>query len=58
MTVHWPEFKWHGSPYPLPPGYEERPEKQPCVTCGKPIQPRQLYIVNGPLHLGCGRERT
>lgn len=30
-----------------------RPETRPCAECGQPIQPRQLYAVDGPLHIAC-----
>lgn len=25
----------------------------PCCVCGKEIQPEQLYVPQGPRHLGC-----
>lgn len=34
--------------------YEERLEKRPCkAKCGRPFQDRQLYLPNGPYHIGC-----
>lgn len=34
-----------------------RAEARCCVECGEPIQPRQLYIVDGPLHIRCASLR-
>lgn len=32
----------------------ERAEPRPCAACGRPIGPGQAYVVDGPLHVGCG----
>jgi hypothetical protein len=34
-----------------------RAEARPCAGCGEPIQPRQLYVVAGPHHVGCSPRR-
>ena len=34
--------------------YEVRDEKRPCkAECGRAFQPSQLYIPDGPYHIGC-----
>lgn len=33
--------------------YTELAEHRPCATCGKTIQPGQLYIAKAPFHIGC-----
>lgn len=38
-----------------PTGLEVRAEPSPCADCGRPIQPEQAYVVNGPYHIRCGR---
>lgn len=40
---------------PLPPTvpHVERAEHRPCASCGKEIQPGQLYIAKAPFHIGC-----
>lgn len=38
----------------MPLSYDERLENRPCkANCGKPFQDRQLYLPNGPYHIGC-----
>jgi hypothetical protein len=37
----------HGGVYPI------KQTDEPCTTCGKEIQPGQLYVPDGPRHLGC-----
>jgi dCTP deaminase len=34
--------------------YEAREERRPCkAKCGRPFQPDQLYVPDGPYHIGC-----
>lgn len=38
--------------------YESRDEKRPCkAKCGRPFQPNQLYLPDGPYHIGCSISR-
>lgn len=37
--------------------YPERHEERVCVDCDEPIDPGQLYVVDGPLHVYCGELR-
>lgn len=37
-----------------------RAETRSCAECGHPIQPCQIYVIDGPLHISCAsrRQRT
>lgn len=36
-----------------PPPQPVRREKRPCKVCRAAIQPGQLYLTDGPMHIGC-----
>lgn len=37
--------------------YPERHEERLCADCDERIDPGQLYVVDGPLHIYCGELR-
>ncbi len=38
--------------------YDIRHEKRPCkAKCGRPFQANQIYVPDGPYHIGCRIDR-
>lgn len=52
MTLH--EFPWPSQQH-VRDDYPTKVTDQPCDVCGEPIQPEQIYLVEGPRHIACSR---